>query len=605
LALYISDEKLAEIRNAGEIVDVISARVFLKKAGKDYAGLCPFHAEKTPSFTVSPEKQIFHCFGCGAGGDVFTFLMKYDGISFPEAVESVARQYGVSLPAPDMSDKQRQEASQREQLLGLNRRVMEFYQEMLLKNPRGRDARSYLEKRGMDPEILRQFGIGFAPPGWDNLIGFLRKNRFSLSLAEKAGLIVPRKQQNGYYDRFRNRVIFPIWDVTGQVVAFGGRVMDEALPKYLNSPESPVYHKRSTLYGLHAARSACRSRGRVYIVEGYFDLLAMHQHGLTNSVATLGTSLTRDHIRRLSRAAGSGDKKAYLVFDSDAAGVNAAKRTIGAFLEEGMEAAVILLPPGHDPDSFLFDQGAEAFDRLAQNAPTLFGFLIENAVSAHGLDLEGKVKIIAAIAPVLAEIQDAVARSVYIQHLAETIGVDEAAVLEKVRQQQPSLRNRARGGSGQQSAPASNSGSPADAVTEARRQPTDRLEMKVVAMMIQHPEMIAEVEQNRILEQFEDSRMQELGRQVCRVMGRDGKEASDLLGHLGDEQQRQMVTSMMMEEACWAEQSCRLLLSQITNCKQRRKNDLLDRIRAAEQNNDQQLLLKLLSEKQKQAAGRH
>jgi DNA primase len=602
LALYIPDEKLAEIRNAGDIVDVISARVFLKNAGKDYSGLCPFHAEKTPSFTVSPEKQIFHCFGCGVGGDVFTFLMKYEGISFPEAVEAVARQWGIVLPAPDMSDRQRQQASEREQLLGLNRRVMAFYHNLLLKDARGKPARDYLEKRGMNAKMIEQFNIGFAPQGWDNLTGFLRKNRQSLALAEKAGLIVAKKQNKGFYDRFRNRVIFPILDVTGQVVAFGGRVMDDALPKYLNSPETPVYQKRRTLYGMHAARAACRSRGCVYIVEGYFDLLAMHQHGLTNSVASLGTSLTRDHIRRLSRAAGSGDKKAYLVFDSDAAGINAAKRTIGAFLEESMEASVILLPSGHDPDSFLFDQGPEAFDRLAGQAPGLFGFLIDNAVSTHGLSIEGKVKIVAQIAPVLAEIRDAVARSVYIQHLAETIGVDEQAVLGKVRQYQANASDRLK------NARQPNPVQAADGRTDSSQkdfQPADRLEMQVVAMMIRFPEMIAEVEKKQILAQFEDGRMRELGRQVCRIMGRENGTASDLLHHLRDEQQRQMVASVIMEEACWAKQSCSLLLSQFIHCRQRRKNDLLQQIRAAEQNNDHELLLKLLSEKQKQAAGRH
>lgn len=602
MALYIPDEKLAEIRNAADIVDVISARVFLKKAGKDYAGLCPFHAEKTPSFTVSPEKQIFHCFGCGAGGDVFTFLMKYEGISFPEALEAVARQYGVVLPSAQMSDRQRRQASEREQLLGLNRKVMDFYKNILHKDSRAGSARTYLEKRGMNPEIIKDFGLGYAPPGWDNLLGFLRKIGQSEALAEKAGLIVPRKQKNGFYDRFRDRVIFPILDVTGQVVAFGGRVMDDGLPKYLNSPETPVYQKRRTLYGMNAARQSCRAKGCIYIVEGYFDLLAMHQHGLTNSVATLGTALTRDHIRRLSRAAGSGDKKAYLVFDSDAAGINAAKRTIGAFLEESMEASVILLPSGHDPDSFLFDQGPEAFDKIAARAPSLFGFLIDNAVLSHGLSIEGKVRIVSEMAPVLSEISDNVARSVYTQHLAEAIGVDENAVLEKVRQEKKE-------GQGRPSAHAhqirQSGAEPGGKASDQKAWDADRMERQIVAMMIQHPEIIAEVEKKQILDQFESRPMQELGQQVCRVMGRDLKTASDLFHHISDENQRRLVASVMMEDVCWAEQSCLLLLSQFIQCRQRRKNDLLDQIRAAEQNNDHELLIKLLSQKQKQAAGRH
>ncbi|MFP3999856.1 MAG: DNA primase [Desulfobacterales bacterium] len=599
MALYISDDKLAEIRNAADIVDMVSARVFLKKAGKDFVGLCPFHAEKTPSFTVSPGKQIFHCFGCGAGGDVFNFLMRYEGVSFPEAVQAVARQYGIALPEKDMSPEEKRKASEREKLLALNRKTMQFYQDILLKDPRGGQARQYLKNRGMDRTIIEQFNLGFAPEGWDNLIRFVRKARVPLELAEKAGLIVPKKQQ-GYYDRFRNRIIFPITDLTGQVVAFGGRVMDDSKPKYLNSPETPVYHKSSTLYGLHAARDQCRSRGCVFIVEGYFDLLVMHQHGLKNSVATLGTALTRDHIRRLSRAAGSGDKRAYLVFDSDEAGINAAKRTIGAFLEESMEAAVVLLPKGHDPDSYLFEYGRQAFERLAGNAPSLFAFLIDNAIEAYGLTVEGKVRVTGEIAPVLAEISDSVARSVYVRHLAESLGVDEAVVLEKVRENTSRLSARKPGGRGLK--PPEKNGR--DKTPSDKQIAPDRLEVQVVAMMIQNPESIAEVESRNILEYFEDLRLKELGELVCRVLKQDTARVSGLLSHVKDEQQRQMLASLMMEDAGWGQESCRLLLSQFVQCKQRRKNDLLNQIRAAEQKNDQKLLMKLLSEKQRQAAGR-
>lgn len=600
MALYIPEEKLAEIRNAADIVDFISARVFLKKAGKDYAGLCPFHAEKTPSFTVSPEKQIFHCFGCGAGGDIFTFLMKYDGTSFPEAVQAVARQYGIAIFSREMSPQQRKQLSDRESLLELNARVMRFYQQLLLKDPRGADARQYLKKRGIHREIIEKFVLGYAPAGWEHLVRFLQKSRVPLATAEKAGLIVPGRQK-GFYDRFRNRVMFPIVDVTGQVVAFGGRVMDDAKPKYLNSPETPVYQKSRTLYGMHAAREKCRSRGCVFIVEGYFDLLAMHQHGLENSVATLGTALTRQHIRRLSRAVGSGDKKAYLVFDSDEAGINAAKRTIGPFLEESVEAAVVLLPKGDDPDSYLFEHGAEAFDQLAQTAPNLFAFLIDNAIAAYGLGVEGKVRIIGEIAPVLGEIEDAVARSVYIRHLAETIGVDESAVLEKVRACRKKTSARP-GTSGSRRTPEDGSWKTAPASPQAR---PDRLEMQVLAMMIQNPEMIDEMKARRVLEYFEDPKMRELGDLVCRQLGQEAGKRSDLLNSVTDEDQRRTIASLVMEDACWARESCSLLLSQFIQSKQRRKNDLLEQIRAAEQSNDQELLLKLLSEKQKQATGRH
>ncbi|MCF8024613.1 MAG: DNA primase [Desulfobacteraceae bacterium] len=599
MALHISDDMLAEIRNAADIVEMISARVYLKKAGKDFVGLCPFHSEKTPSFTVSQGKQIFYCFGCGAGGNIFNFLMRYDGVSFPEAVQAVARQYGISLPEKNMSPEQKKQASEREHLLALNHRVMQFYKNILLKDSRGQGARQYLKQRGMDRQIIERFNLGYVPEGWDNLIRFLRKSRVSMEMAEKAGLIAPKKQK-GYYDRFRNRIIFPIVDISGQVIAFGGRVMDDSKPKYLNSPETPVYHKGRTLYGIHEAREQCRSRGCVFIVEGYFDLLVMHQHGLKNTVATLGTALTRDHIRRLSRAAGSGDKKAYLVFDSDEAGINAAKRTIGAFLEESMEAAVVLLPEGHDPDSYLFEHGPEAFDRLAQGAPSLFEFLIENTIAAHGKSVEGKVRVMGEIAPVLAEISDPVARSLYTRHLTESLGVDESAVLEKVREtrDKPSARSKRPGesklseGKGPEKGPA------------AREPLQDRLEVQVVAMMIQNPESIAEVEERNILDYFEDPGLQALGKLVSRQLKQEQAGVSGMLNHVEDEQQRRLLASFMMEDACWGRESCALLLSQFVQCKQRRKNDLLEQIRAAEQSNDNELLTKLLSKKQKQADGR-
>ncbi len=599
MAFYIPDDKLAEVRSNADIVEIISERVMLKKAGKDYIGLCPFHTEKTPSFTVSPDKQIFHCFGCGVGGDVFGFIMKHDRMSFPEAVLSIARKYGIEIVTQEMSQSRRKEISEREQLLVLNHRVKQFYIHCLRKGPKGEFARRYLEKRGIDREIIDRFAIGYAPDGWDHLVRFLQKSKVPFHLAEKAGLIVPKKS-GGYYDRFRNRIIFPIFDIAGQVIGFGGRVMDDAKPKYLNSPETPLYNKRNTLYGLQTAREKCRETQAVFIVEGYFDLLAMNQHGITNAVATLGTALTAEHVRRLKGYA----KTAYLVFDSDAAGIKAAQRTIGIFMNEAISASVVLLPEGDDPDSFLFGKGADAFLALADKALGLVPFLIEQSVNRHGLSMEGKVRIIADLTPPLTEITDSVARSLYIQHLAERIGVDEAAVMEKIRSARAQQTRRA----GRESQRAGADAQPEASGSGARvqhRPMSDRLELRIITMMIQCPESIPAIVAENLLDMIEDSRLKAIGETIVAMPEENLGNVADLMSRLADEEQRRLVAKIAVEDVCWDAGSCEKLMSQFLNTRRRRENDLIRQIRAAEENDDHELMIKLLSEKLKQIGNRH
>ena len=304
MAIFIPEDKISEIKNAADIVDVVSESVLLKKAGKNFIGLCPFHSEKTPSFTVSSDKQIFHCFGCGTGGNVFSFMMKQEGLSFPEAARHLAKRYGVDIPDRPLSPEQKKKISEREKLLDINRRAGGFYHQALLDSRYGKQARSYLSTRGISQKTIDDFKLGYARDGWDHLLGFFSINRVSPILLEKSGLIVPRKNKSGHYDRFRNRIIFPIFNVNTQIVGFGGRVLDDSLPKYLNSPETTLYNKSRSLYGIHRAKDKCRATGTVYIVEGYLDLLALHQHGIENSVATLGTALTADHVKLLTRYSG-------------------------------------------------------------------------------------------------------------------------------------------------------------------------------------------------------------------------------------------------------------------------------------------------------------
>jgi DNA primase len=590
LAINIPEDKLAEIRNAADIADIISERVVLKKSGKDLSGLCPFHSEKTPSFTVSPSKQIFYCFGCGAGGDVFSFLMKHDGIGFMEAVQGLAGRYGITLPSEPMTPEQRKILAERDQLFQINQQVMGFYQSCLNDAGPGKKARAYLDKRGFAEEIITSFGVGYAPEGWDHLSRFLNKNHRSLKPAEVLGLIIPRKN-DGYYDRFRDRVIFPIFDLSRRIIGFGGRVIDDASPKYLNSPESPIYHKSRSLYGVHAARDRCRETGSVYIVEGYFDLLAMHQHGFANSVATLGTSLTVEHVRLLRRGFA---KKAYLVFDSDEAGMRAAHRSITIFMNESVDAAILVLPKGHDPDSFLKEFGPQAFKEITDKALGMMAFLIESAIKTHGLSMEGKIRVIADVTRPLVDLTDGVVRSVYVRHLAERLNIDESAILEKIRgasrQRPDSIADGTPTAAGK-SSPVNDAAFPSEMF---------RIERQLIAMMIHAPELAGGIETEDVLYYFQDRRLRRIGEFILKRPASGDQSLAGLMNHLDDPDLRELAASLAMEGANWDPRSCKALIAQYIGANQRRNGVLLNRIKAAEESNDPDLLFNLLKEKQKQ-----
>jgi len=596
LAIYIPDEKLSEIRNTANITDIISERVVLKKAGKDHVGLCPFHSEKTPSFTVSPVKQIFHCFGCGAGGDVFSFLMKYDGIGFSEAVQSLARRYGITLPERNMSPSQKKVASQRQQLFDLNRQVMSFFAGQLSDQSTGQTVRSYLEKRGFTQEIITQFSLGFAPDGWDNLVKFYRKLNISQSLAINSGLVVPR-QNKGYYDRFRNRVIFPIFDVTNQVIGFGGRVLDDSKPKYLNSPETPVYNKSRSLYGAHAAKNKSRETGCVYIVEGYFDLLALHQHGVTNTVATLGTSLTAEHINALQRGFA---QKALLVFDSDEAGLKAARRSISLFMNAAMDAAVIVLPKGYDPDSYIFEFGYDAFMRVSDSAIGMVEFLIESSIKSNGISMEGKVRVIAELQQPISEIKDSVAKSIYVKYLAERLNVNESAILEKIKSGE---KNHRQALSGNKFASKANISAVADndPVVESEM---IKVEKQIVSMMLRSPEILPEIKKRRVLDFFSDKQLIEIAQIVLENPVNGDEDLSVVMNRFESPVHKDLIASLVIKDESRDLKICEQLLAQYINGMERRQSTLLSQIKSAQETNNEELLFELLRKKQEQSVNR-
>jgi len=580
LVNYIPDEKVLEVRNRADILEIISEAVRLKRTGKNHLGLCPFHTEKTPSFTVSPDKQIFHCFGCGEGGNVFSFLMKYAGLSFPEAVRQVGRRYGINIPRRSLTPEQKKGINQRERLLMANQEAKTFYQNALMKTSAGRNASEYLRRRGINDVIIETFALGFAPDGWRALTDHLKRAGFISDLARSAGLIVLNKQENGYYDRFRNRIIFPIFDLGEQVVGFGGRIMDNGEPKYLNSPESPVYNKRRILYGLNRSRQACRRSGIIHIVEGYFDLLTLYQHGIENTAATLGTALTEEHIRLIK----GHTEQTVLVFDADEGGIKAALRSCNLFLQAGIDARVLVLPDGHDPDSFVREFGADAFKSAVEKAPGMIGFIFDSAVDQFGLSIEGKIRIISHLQPVLADINDPIARSLYIRELADRIGVAEHAIQEKIRQSSgkkgPDFDPDTRPASGKK--------------REAITGRAYKLEKLIVAMLLQYPDMIPDVEQSGIINRFSDQQLRTVGQQVIKNKQIPGVRVPDLIEMTNDPDLKRTIASLAMgDDDRWSRKGCLQLITQYQNISDTRRHHFIEGIKDAEAAGDHKKVAQL------------
>lgn len=425
----IPDEKVREVRERASIFEVISEYVGLKKSGVNYLGLCPFHTEKTPSFNVNPAKGIYHCFGCGVGGDVVSFIMRIEGMAFPEAVRFLARRVGVEIPDRPQTDAEKRRSDEREHLYEVHETAVRYYEKVLLEEKAGEPGRAYLRRRAVDGETARAYRLGFAPDSWDGLARYLERKRIPLEEAEKIGLL-RKRDRGGYYDGFRNRLLFPITDLQGRPIGFGGRVLDDSLPKYLNSPESPIYRKSDVLFGMGTAKHAIREKGEAFIVEGYFDHLALFRAGFRNVVATCGTALTESHLKLLKRFAG----KALLLFDADKAGKKATLRAMELFLEAGFPASVVQMPPDEDPDTFLERYGVEAFSRVVGEAKPVFEFFFRDLCRQHEAgSVEGKVAILSELAPRLDKIADQVERDLYVREVARVLAIEESDVTRKVR----------------------------------------------------------------------------------------------------------------------------------------------------------------------------
>ena len=546
---------LEEIRSRVDMVEMVGQFVNLKRAGENWKGLCPFHTEKTPSFTVHPKKGIFHCFGCGAGGDAFGFLMRQDRLAFPEAVRLLAQRAGVELPSerrPEAAD------GKIEALRQIMARAAEFYAEALWA-PGGDKARRYLEGRGVDPEVARRFGLGYAPEGWDHLLAFMRGQSVAEEGLAQAGLVLPRQTGSGFYDRFRGRLLFSIRDAQGRVVAFGGRALGPEEPKYLNSPETPLYVKGQILYALDLAKGAMRERNRAIVVEGYLDCLMAHQHGFTETVAALGTAFTQAQLALLQRSA----DEIVAVFDADAAGQKAAARIdelmsgpadlrslgwsmarTGGFERAGhFPVKVAVLPPGHDPDSLLRSQGAEAFRSRVDEARSILSFVMAQALAEENLaSPRGRATAHARVALVLSKVPNAEEATALAQQAARELGVDPTQLWIEAQQLQRARFSQGRGGgaSARATLPSTGAGWP----------PPNLAERDLLSLLLQ-------VEEARVslLPGIEDDDIAHPGLRALLAALREapGSPAEALMTALPGDGERGLLAALLLEERSWSD----------------------------------------------------
>ena len=581
----LSEEKVSEIRDRSSILEVVSDYVTLKKTGRNHRGLCPFHSEKTPSFMVNEEKQIFHCFGCGEGGDVFAFLMKAGHYSFPQAVEELAKRYGVRLPARELSASQKKQMDKRESLFEINRIASEYFRDLLTRRREGEEGRRYLSQRGISQEVVAEHGLGYSTDRWDGLVEYLREKKASLDLARELGLIFPKKRE-GWYDAFRSRVLFPIFDLHQRIVGFGGRIIKEGEPKYLNSPESSIYHKGEVLYGLQVAKRYATDKDCIIVVEGYFDLLTLHQYGWRHSVATLGTALTPQHIRTLKRYT----KNLITLFDADQAGVQATLRSLPLFLEEEVAGKTVILPNGEDPDGFLRKGNLEDFTKRVEQAVPLVDFFFQRLMRTYDVkSVDGKVRIAKEGLALLGKIPDRIRRDFYTKALAERLDVKESFLYEML--------------------PSSPKGRPKegeDSKESSLERTFPKSEEMVVRLMVHHPEVIPTISQEGVLKEFESPILQKIAKVLEDLYQRKGRlDLPEALASFEETLKGRLCEFAFQESGLEGGDRGRILQDCMQKIRGKRlkkeKGELLRRIKEAEKQQEERSLVPLLKEHQELA----
>ncbi len=542
-APVIPSEIVSAVIAATDIVEVVESYLPLKSVGRNHRALCPFHAEKTPSFTVNPEKQIFYCFGCREGGDVIAFLMKQERFTFVEAVRYLAERAGIRIPEKRGGPR---EGEERLTLFEVNRQAADYFRGNLLNTREGERAREYLRSRGVTETVAERFHLGYTLPVWDGVVRHLTRKGITPGLLEQAGLILPREKGSGFYDRFRDRVMIPIWDVTGKVVGFGGRLLPGTVagspsavsgadverrpvnleqPKYMNSPETVLYKKGTHLYGLNLAARSIREKGRAILVEGYFDLIALHRAGFTETVAVLGTALTLEQMSLLRRYTDT----VLLVFDPDRAGIAATIRALELLVTAGLDVGVVPLPDGRDPDRCIAENGAEAFQSLLDHAEDFVDFLLTSPHAFSRRGIEAEARSAHAILPVIARLPRGIRRAKYVQKVAERLGVPESEVLADLTRSEQAVGEAAPWG-------------PAPSPRPVR----DPLEMFLVRFLLHHPDQVGQACASVPRERIQDPLLRQVYGMLAEAAPRGWAEIQKVFALQTDGGVRSLVSELLL-----------------------------------------------------------
>jgi DNA primase len=581
----IPDHTIEEIKQRADIVDVVSEYVTLKKAGRNFLGICPFHKEKTPSFTVSREKQMYYCFGCGEGGHVFTFLMKMSDMTFPETARHLAKKMGIVIP-DSMTRKERAQYGAREQISRVDEMAAAYFAKNLF-SPAGAVAREYLKTRGIGDDVIREFRLGYAEDSWRALRNYFERRKVPLAVVAEAGLVVSRKEEGGesLYDRFRGRLIFPIEDASGRVVAFGGRIIGQGEPKYLNSPETPVFIKGRNLYGLSRAREGIRRKGYAILVEGYFDLIALRNVGIANVLATLGTALTKEQVDLLRRYTAH----VVVLFDADEAGRKALERSLQLFLGGGIQGKAVVLPEGYDPDDYVRKLGKESLENIIDRAPSMVDYYIENIVGNRDT-LEEKRDAAKSALTFMSGIDDAIFRNLFLKKISEKLEIDQEVLKKEANRSTvltlpPSQRNAGEEIAGD----------------------VDKVELSLILFMLEHPEIIAQVGEAKALDYFSNNDLKSLGETMLASLNGSGEQpftSSFFLEHLAECPLKGILLRSLFEERNDdAKVMVRFLADTIKQIKRKwykkRNKSLIMELVKAQKRGDRDLCSRLLFEKEK------
>jgi DNA primase len=520
----IPDEIIDQVRQATDIVAVIGQHLPLKKAGANYRTLCPFHQERTPSFNVNPQKQIWHCFGCGKGGNVFTFLTEYEKVSFGQAVRDLAKKAGIRIP-----ELPGEKPEGHDLLYRANEFAAGFFQSVLAGDA-GSAAREYLEKRGISGETAELFRLGYAPNAWDELIKAAQAAGHSQALLSEAGLIVPREKGTGHYDRFRHRIMFPFFSLGGRVIGFGGRSLEQTpQAKYLNSPETAIYHKGRGFFGFAQTKNFIMDAGVAVLVEGNFDLLKPFQEGIRNMVATAGTALTPDQARLLSRYA----KTAVVCYDPDGPGLAAAERAIEPLLEAGLDVRVALLPEGLDPDGVVARDGGPAFGKVVGQAVSFVEFKVMRARRGRDLSLPAeKSQLVNGLIGLAALVADPVRRSLYYKEIADTAGLEESLVADLARKRQ-GLRPL----------------KPEAAAPSPEVGPQERWEREILALLMRRPELASRLAERTQLADYLSPRFRKVAQRIESMHQESGRVDEAGLFHAAESPEEQALVSAALGQA--------------------------------------------------------